>query len=311
MAEEKTGSGTFTSILALLGFIVIIAIGIWGAFNAAKLAPGIFGAFKSPFNSIDPEIIITLPSTTAVSGEPLTISFSHESKNGSYAFSYLCRPGFTFQTAKTDGTYATLNCESPYGVESSAKEIKVIPISTQNRFLDVPFVVAYTNSNGELAAEGSAQITITNSELGASPDTTVTEEERPTAGGGAPTYSGIPDLTARILQVGVIDPATRAFVAKIPQFSNEIAAVRFEVANAGGGKTGAWNFVANLPTVGGYTFTSATQKSLNPGDRVEFTLQFDQLQRGSTFFAVHIDPNNSIQELSEGNNSAEQNLVIQ
>ena len=69
-----------------------------------------------------------------------------------------------------------------------------------------------------------------------------------------------------------------------------MVAVVFDVKNMGTNVSGVWNLQATLPTDNG-SFTSPDQPSINPGDLIRFTLQFDRLQSAGTNTAtILIDP---------------------
>ena len=110
------------------------------------------------------------------------------------------------------------------------------------------------------------------------------------------------DIVVRILSVGAIDRATGAYVVR-PAQSYEVAAVQFDVANAGTAPTGPWYFEALLPTQpGGFPYMSDIQNSLNPGDHIINTLQFAPVMPGGGTFGVtaHVD---GVSE-NVGNNTA-------
>ena len=329
--NESKKRSKLTSILAIVGFIVIIAIGIWGAINAIRLAPQMFSTLASPFNTVSDKIDIEIPSASVTSHTPFSLSWEHNGKDGVYAFSYQCRPGFQFQVPQPDGTYLPIDCENPYNIQSDDSTLRLIPISSMNRFLDVPFVIAYINSDSEIAAEGSQMITVVNPSASESPDTvslgntdTGTGQTNPTVpttpsiptpvtpNEATPTTpSNLPDFSVRILGVGSINPNTRTFVPASTLSTNEIGAVRFEITNSGTKASGVWGFSANLPTNPAFEYTSERQHSLSPGDRIEYTIQFDQLVRGTNTFTVHADTADEIKEVSENNNIATQAIVVE
>jgi hypothetical protein len=322
MTEKVSGKNKLTSVLAIVGFIVIIAIGIWGAVNAVKLAPQMFSTLASPFDKISSDIDLNVPKSSINSNEPFEISWKHNGKDrGLYAFSYRCRPGFQFQVPQPDGTYLPIECETPYNIPSSNSSLRLIPNSNLNRFLDVPFVLVYLDGEGEIIAEGSNMITVVNPLATESPDTvsvgnTNSNITSPTPSNITPgpsivrTQESLPDLSVRILNVGSINPNTRTFVPHTTLSSGDIGAVRFEVTNSGSKSSGVWGFSASLPTNPAFEYTSERQRSLNPGDRIEYTIQFDQLVRGTNTFTVHVDTTNEIDEVSERNNIATQAIAV-
>jgi hypothetical protein len=327
MTDKENGKSKLTGVLAIVGFIVIIAIGIWGAVNAVRLAPNMFSTLASPFDRVSNEIDVNVPSSSVNSNEPFEISWKHNGQDrGLYAFSYRCRPGFQFQIPQPDGTYLPLVCETPYNIPSSDDSLRLIPISSLNRFLDVPFVLAYLDSEGEIVAEGSNMITVVNPVASGSPDTvsvgngnsvtspappTTVTPSTPTPGPSvATTPANLPDFSVRILDIGSINTNTRTFVPQSTLSSTDIGAVRFEVTNSGSKSSGVWTFSASLPTNPAFEYTSERQRSLNQGDRIEYTIQFDRLVKGTNTFTVHVDTANEINEVSERNNIATHAIVV-
>lgn len=124
--------------------------------------------------------------------------------------------------------------------------------------------------------------------------------------------NGKADLRPTILQIGFINRLTNAFTpitatssTSTPEIRrSERVAVRFEVENLGNKASGSWQFNAILPTIPPHTFNSDSQPSLNPGDKIEFTLGFDQTMEGNDTITVKVDGPNQILESDENNNTA-------
>lgn len=337
MTTTEKRSGLTTNIFAIVGFIIIIALGIWGAVSAVRFAPSIFSSVSSLVATIDTEIDIEMLGASNPSGEPVSIAWTHNATDtGAYAFSYRCRPGFHFEIPLTDGEYSALSCETPYSMPVSARTLRVIPVSEENRFLDVPFVIVYM-ADGEIAAQGSGLMTVVNDEINSSPSTIpsdstnldkdASEESNPVTTPRTPATTpdtstsvvyvpqpvsnpnGIADLQVRILAMGVLNGGTINQQTYMSQ--QDIAAVRFEVQNVGTKTSGAWSFVANLPTTPSYQYTADTQSALNPGDRIEYTLQFDRLSPGSRAFSVQVNPTSAFPEIRVDNNVASRTVVVQ
>lgn len=116
---------------------------------------------------------------------------------------------------------------------------------------------------------------------------------------------GKPDLAVKILEVGVIDKVTNVFTATTSLRSIDRIAVRFSVENLGTKETGSWYFNAVLPTYPSHIYSANSQVSLLPGDRIEFTLGFDSVEKkDGNVVVINTDPANSIFEASEDNNIA-------
>jgi CARDB len=131
-----------------------------------------------------------------------------------------------------------------------------------------------------------------------------------------PTYTdrgnaGEPDLVATILQTGVVSTTTGAFTPQSSVKTSDRAAVHFQIQNIGTKASGSWTFAVVLPTYPAYTFQSGTQPSLAPGDRIEFTLGFDNIVHQSQgTIVVNADPLGQVQEANKVNNIATSTIYI-
>lgn len=116
---------------------------------------------------------------------------------------------------------------------------------------------------------------------------------------------GKSDLAVKILEIGVIDKVTNIWTATTSLRSVDRIAVRFSVENLGTKETNLWYFNAVLPTFPLYIYSANSQVSLLPGDRIEFTLGFDSIEKkDGNLVVINVDPANSISEASEDNNIA-------
>lgn len=131
------------------------------------------------------------------------------------------------------------------------------------------------------------------------------QPSKPPAGAGTPTTP--PDLSVRILAIGVIDPVSGVFVNRPPVSPADVAAVQFDISNDGGSSTGAWYFSAQIPTTaGGYAYRSPVQEPLGPDDQVVNTLRFSPVIPGGGVFSVIADSEGMVHESNETNNTATQ-----
>lgn len=121
--------------------------------------------------------------------------------------------------------------------------------------------------------------------------------------------SGEADLSARIIETGIIDPDTEAFVATSTFHATDEVAVRFAVENVGGGTSDTWMFNAVLPTTPVHIYDSNEQRVLEPGDRIEYTLQFDRVSKTPRYFVINIDPRGRLNDARSDNNIAREELV--
>lgn len=132
------------------------------------------------------------------------------------------------------------------------------------------------------------------------------------SGTGTPVLSGLPDLQATIDAVGYLTTSsTDSFVASQTVPAGSRAAVRFTIRNIGTNATGAWRWSASIPTTSNQIYQSATQQSLSPGDYIDYTLGFDQANRGAgQMISVSANFDNSVTESTTNNNNASATVTI-
>lgn len=117
---------------------------------------------------------------------------------------------------------------------------------------------------------------------------------------------GDADLTVRITDVGYLRSSdTDSFVSSNEVPDNRRGAVKFTVTNAGTNVSGRWEMEAKLPTSPSLTYDNfGLQRSLNPGDEIDFVLGFDRPRSGDNrVITITVDPDRDVRESDEGNNS--------
>ena len=332
-----------TRALAVFGFLAILVLGLWGTVQVVQYAPNLFSSLAAVTTSLtsvfvpNERIVINTPTAAIPSDEVLSLSFDHRAKRsaeGRYVFSYACRDGFSFQSSADGGLYTRVSCGSAFSFDGSQGTIALIPLSEKNRFVDVPISIAFVRKDsGEQTAKGEATLTIINSRVsdGSSQGGSTggsgnlgtggvgltpgqgTSGQYPIGGSTVYDPNGRPDLTPHILQTGYFSTTTNEFVASttIP-FGASRGAVRFEVVNVGTQGSVQWTFNAVLPTSPLHIFHSTMQQALLPGERIEFTLGFDQVNPSSSegVITINVDPTGSVKELSEQNNIVHTTIKI-
>lgn len=133
--------------------------------------------------------------------------------------------------------------------------------------------------------------------------------------GGATTtrpFSGLPDLVTRINAVGYLaTTSAESFVASTTVPAGKRPAVNFTVENIGTNASGPWRFSATIPAQTVFLFMSQPQQSLAPGDRIDYTLGFDQANRGpGQLISITANFDRTIGESNTNNNSASAQLTI-
>lgn len=126
------------------------------------------------------------------------------------------------------------------------------------------------------------------------------------------SFSGLPDLVVTINSIGYLATSSaESFVASSTVPAGSRPAVRFAIKNIGTNATGQWRFSASIPTQSAYLYYSPFQQSLNPGDSIDYTLGFDQANRGSgQTVSVSANFDRAVTESNYSNNNTSTNLVI-
>lgn len=124
--------------------------------------------------------------------------------------------------------------------------------------------------------------------------------------------SGLPDLQTSITAVGYLATTSAdSFVASATVPVGSRPAVKFTIKNIGTNVTGPWRFSASIPTQTAYIFQSDLQQSLAPGDSIDYTLGFDQANRGSNqTISVTANFDNTVGESNKNNNSASASITV-
>ena len=127
-----------------------------------------------------------------------------------------------------------------------------------------------------------------------------------------PTFFGYADLAVSAMAIGYLNSnSIDSFVVSPTVPDGKRPAVKFSVKNIGTNVTGTWNFNATLPTTNGSNYTSESQRSLNPGDSVDFTLGFDRAQNGSDkAFTIVVNKGRNVSEVNFDNNTLTLRLDI-
>ena len=292
---DQQGPGLLSNAIAIIAFIVVIAIVIWGLLHLANIS-------TSWFTNLLPRSTQTLQVSApaaADSGTPLTVSWKYSGKEaGTFAFLYQCRTGVSLQ----DANGARILCGTTHPIMNATSSVVVTPVLSDVSSTTLPFsVIFFPTSTSSKQVQGTATIALHATEqtvqepqtntsgTGSAPSTVTTSKPVSTKHAStASAYTGPSDLRIRIIEVVPGDSST----------------VRFDIANVGGSASGSYHFTAYLPTSNGYTYYSPTQPSLNPGDHVVSTLQFTDSQSGTV--TVEVQPSKADYS---GNNTDSQGIT--
>lgn len=317
--SEQTGSeerGLLGNILSIIGVIIVALIVLWGLFHLVSLIVPSLSNFISRIFSRSHAIELTLSPEKVNSGAPLDISWKHRAQeDGSYVFLYPCRDGFQFRIPNEMGALTNIQCGTSYPAPSAVKTMRVVPVLSGTREIEVPvsitFMPSATTTDAEKMPTGSKVVTIVGSGAPAQATTTPSRPttSRPTT--PQPTAPKTPaDLRVQILSVGVLE-SNGTISNRYPSNQNDIAAVRFRVSNAGGTASGSWHFTATMPVSQQQLYTSPAQASMGAGYSGEYILQFKPVQSGGGTFMVYVDAGNAVKESNESNNTASITIPMQ
>lgn len=180
----------------------------------------------------------------------------------------------------------------------------------------IPPDTAATSSPSDTASTTAATSTVPATPAPARPKPATTAGEKTSTTSpitNAPAaLSGLPDLVVHINAVGYLaTTSASSFVASTTVPSGSRPAVVFTIKNIGTNMVGPWRWSASIPTQTSYIYQSQPQQALNPGDSIEYTLGFDQANRGSgQMISVTANFDRAVAELNTDNNSAAATLTI-
>lgn len=346
MASDEQKNSKLKNILSIIGFILLLIVGIWSAVQVISFLPHLFSGSgvttKSDTTQVlklnGRDIALRITPDSAYSGDEVTIDWARKGNNeGVVSFSYACTEGFHFEV---DGS--AVPCNAPYTMAPETSSLTITPVSKKES-VDAPLAITYTNASNE-SVRASATLAVVNTNPTAitpSTDTTVSETTAKTAtiqtnanGPVEPSTSttrtartyvapstqyvqvprtslpyGVADIALQSIRVGTVTPYG-AFEEKSTVSISERGAAKFIVRNDGTKETGPWYFSAHVPSQGGYAFNSQVQPSIMPGASAEILVTFDQLTAGGHTLIIQVDPYNYIPESNEYNNTLTQTMYV-
>lgn len=84
----------------------------------------------------------------------------------------------------------------------------------------------------------------------------------------------------------------------------ENGGIQFQVRNIGTNTSGSWDFEYDLPTSPALSRTVSNQRTLGPGDRVDYTLCFTEPRSGNNrTVRIDVDSGREVTESNENNNA--------
>jgi hypothetical protein len=292
----RTPTSVASNILAIVGFLILIVIVLWGLFHIATLSSGWFSSLlPNGGNAIE----LSLPQS-AHSGEPVRLGWKYSTTaTGHFAFLYDCADGIEFaipivKQGETQAQLAPVTCGQAFTLGNATSSVIIVPFLATSSTRTAHLSMLFTPESGA-TVRGSGQLTI---EPGAAQPATSTKPAatKPTS---KPTTTAKPATTAAPVASGPADLAVS--ILSVSTDGTGLSTVSFDIRNDGARPTGTYTFSAYLPTSQPYTFYSDPQVSLAPGAHIVNTLHFSQSVSGT--FTVVVDPSNTVREANESNNT--------
>ncbi len=309
---KATAKDRLLQTIAVLGLIAILLLGAWGIIQLAFNLPGIFsnlgGSLSGVFNGsatstlqVRESVSVTAPAVVTT-GQPFSIQWRHIGGTGSFGYTvhYSCAEGVSLKAPLPNGTYQTVECNTPFNFTNAKDKMTLQPTVTAAAPAKITFTVSAVRlSNNQVVVSGTASSTLQKSAV------KTTSSGTYTASSAKKTLSGSPDL---LVQINSVTPAGYGR-------SN----VTFTIMNIGSNVAYAgWTFDVELPTSRGYTYNSAPQQPLYPGDRIVYNLGFenendrddrdydrdDSRRNYDGEIVITVDPGNYVREANEWNNTA-------
>ncbi len=328
------------NIIAIIAFIVMVAVAVWSGIQIVKFAPRIFAGYSiSNLFKGEPQISLKLDKANIKAKEELRLSWDLTGRvnGGTISFLYKCENGVVFDIYDDlSKSYKTLPCNTPFNMPLSSKSLKIKAHSSDKNIQDVALAIVYTNNNGEkykdikkisienpsveqdmtddtesVAASNTTQNTSDthtqsnagNSNKPVNVSTSVSNSEQCKS-----KIYGKPDLSIHHLRIG--STINGYFVEKRTFYEGEAITIKFTISNYGTKTSPAWYFQALLPDRNGNIYTSQAQPSIAPCSGRYYTLKVQNPAKGASKIIINLDPHNLIKELNEINNNESASVTV-
>lgn len=315
----KIKDSFFVALTAILTVLLVVLI-VW---FVIRIIPKTFSFFRNGVATTldtvfipDKNVSSLIDKKTIVSGEVFTLSLGAGASEDLYTMSHPCTDGVSFSLANAQNT--KIECGQDFFLLNTESDVPIVGYSTKNRISIVPIKIGLQRQDSqEIEIISNFNLTITNRNYSNitedAPPSSIDTDNTPTNTYTPPTniYIGKADLSVKITDTGIINKNTFQFTKTSIISSNDRVGIKFEVKNTGDRATGVWVFNATLPSQTSPSYQSDPQISLNPGDKIEFTLGFDNPINTYSINTVkiNVDPFNYINEISEVNNIASANIT--
>ena len=315
----KIKDSFFVALTAILTVLLVVLV-VW---FVIKVVPKTFSFFRNGIATTltsvftPNEDISTVDKKTISSGESFGLSLGDDTKGDLYTFYFPCTDGVSFSLIDEQKT--KIECGNNFFLLNRDSNVSVTGFSTENRIVLVPIKIGVQKQDSQtIETFSDFKMTIINKNFSAPvEDTPVNTNTNITPTNNTytsviNTYVGKADLSIKILDTGIINKSTLQFTKTSNISSTDRVGIKFEVKNIGDKTSGVWNFTATLPSQSSPSYQSDTQISLKPGDKIEFTLGFDDPTgtTGANIATINVDPLNYISEITKTNNVATVGITV-
>jgi len=304
--EEKKES-FWVRFIVIIGVIVVL---FFISMAVVKIVPKIFSSIGNLFggNSIE----ITLNTNKVKSGESFLLNWKNKTADnvGVYTVNFTCTENVKVEYETNDGKRPVI-CNTLFPLPENTTSFPFTVTSENTKDTTLNFVMALwdTTTNKEKLT-GKSKITV----LGTATKTTVaTTTGTSTRNTGATstsssvrtnsnsnsnagtrntstkTYSGSPDLTVKIVEVGWVDVYDNYQTGtRVPE--GQRVMVKLDIRNLGTAPTGTWSLSATLPSKLQYQkfFSSGAKPSVAPGASFILNLAFDDFDPYSPTLIINL-----------------------
>lgn len=277
MATKHTFQENVLRVVAVVGLIAVLLLGAWGIIQLAFYIPTLFSGGSSV--AAKESLTVSAPMGVA-SGALFPVSWSHKNSNGaySYALSYSCAEGVTMKAPVPTGTMQEVPCNTPFNYLNATTSTPVVAVlsgtpstgSGQVKATSITITVSATKlSSGAVTVSATTNTTVSPAQkavVAPVKKTTISSNTgaKYVASNRTANLYGYADLAVYMTgNPGSVRPGSRI-------------AMQFVIENIGTNVAlGGWAFSALLPYNPVYTYQSAPQQALYPGDKIVYTLTYD------------------------------------
>ncbi len=269
MPTKHTFRENVLRVVAVVGLIAVLLLGAWGIIQLAFYIPTLFSGGSS-VSSAKETLSVSAP-MGVTSGATFPVSWTHKGFSGEYAYtlSYSCADGVSLKAPVPTGTYQTVPCNTPFNYLNASSSTLVAATLSGTKAMPVTITVSATKlSTGAVTASATANTTVNPAPKAPTAIKTSAlssgTSAKYVASGRTTQLFGYPDLAVYMTGTpGSVRAGSRISMQFV------IQNVGTNVAPRG------WAFTATLPYNPVYTYQSAPQQALYPGDKIVYTLSYD------------------------------------